>query len=191
MLLFDKRHKRKWLIGGCAGLIALSCLAYFISGHYFNSAESNLPEDAQYVKQDAKIKITPNTDIVQRIIYEKCGDEEITHAAPPDTLIGLNYQQVQKVYTGWTLDKFDTGQVVLTLHAEGFCHEHADNMFIGVKDGFVAVFYGKPGDKAILKEITSLPVTKVMPQDLEELQRGMVVESREQLLRTLEGMQAR
>ncbi|MCE5286771.1 MAG: BofC C-terminal domain-containing protein [Pelosinus sp.] len=191
MLLFDQCHKKKWLIGAIAGVAVVFCLAYFISNNYFNSARSDLPQEAEFVKQDAKIKIAANTDLVQRIIYAKCNDEEITHTQPAENLIGLNYQQLQKVYTGWSIDKFDTNEVVLTLHADGFCPEHANNLFVGVKDGYVAVFYGKPGDKAILKEITTLSVTKITPQDLEELQRGVVVESREQLLRTLEGMQAR
>jgi hypothetical protein len=191
MLLFDKRHKRKWIIGGLACLVGVFCVAYFISHNYFNSAQSDLPQEAQFVKQDAKIKISPSTDVVQRILYTKCNDEEVTHTKPAENLIGLNYQQVQKVYTGWNIDKFDTEEVVLTLHTDGFCQEHTNNMFIGVKDGYVAVFCGKPGDKAILKEITTLPIAKITPQDLEELQRGLVVESREQLLRTLEGMQAR
>jgi hypothetical protein len=64
-------------------------------------------------------------------------------------------------------------------------------MFIGIKDGYVAVFYGKPGPKAIVKEVTTIAVNKIMPQDVEELRRGMVVQSREELLRTLEGMQSR
>lgn len=190
MLLFD-RQKKKWFIVGVAGLVGLFCLSYVISGKYFNQAHNDLPQEAQAVKQDAKIKINPTTDLVQRIIYTKCNDEEVTHSKPPENLLGLNYQQVQKVYNGWNIDKFDADEVVLTLRSDAFCPEHANNMFIGVKDGYVAVYYGKPGDKAILKEVTTLSVAKITPEDLAELERGAVVESREQLLRTLEGMEAR
>jgi len=77
------------------------------------------------------------------------------------------------------------------LKVDSYCREHANNMFIGIKDGYVAVFYGKPGPKAILKEVTKISVNNIMPQDVEELRRGLVVQSREEMLRTLEGMEAR
>jgi hypothetical protein len=64
-------------------------------------------------------------------------------------------------------------------------------MFLGVKDGYVTVFYGKPGPKAIIKEQTKIPINNLVPQDLEELKRGLMVQSREDLLRTLEGLQSR
>lgn len=191
MLLFDKKFKKKWVIAGIAGLVGVFFLAYSLSNDFFKSAQRDLPEAVKFAGQDAKIKITPSTDLVQRIIYTKCNDEEVTHTKPADNLIGLNYQQVQKVYVGWNIDKFDTEEVVLTLKSDGFCREHANNMFIGVKDGYVAVYYGKPGTKAILKEVTALSASKITPQDLAELEQGVVVETREQLLRTLEGMQAR
>jgi len=95
------------------------------------------------------------------------------------------------VYNGWTIDKFDTQAVEMSLKVDSYCREHANNMFIGMKDGFVAVYYGKPGPKAIMKEVTAIPVNKLSGEDEEELRRGLIVQSREDLLRTLEGMQSR
>lgn len=189
MLSFDKVHKVKWVIAAVVSVFGIFCLAYVFSNTYFK--HSSELEEAQLVKQDAKIKVSQTTDVVQHIIYTKCNDEEIIHNKPAENLVGLNYQQVQKIYTGWNIDKFDTDEVVLTLKTDSLCKEHMNNMFIGVKDGYVAVYYGKPGAKAILKEVTALSIAKITPQDMLELEQGVVVESREQLLRTLEGMQAR
>jgi len=165
---------------------------------YFIFSESllgkNKPLDfseAKVAKQDNKIKITPNTDIVQKIIYLKCNDEEIFRTKPADNLVGLNLTQVQKIYTGWNLTQFDTNIVEMNLKVDSFCREHANNMFLGVKDGYVAIYHGKPGPKAVLKEVTKIPVNELIAEDLEELQRGIAVHSREELLRILEGMQSR
>ncbi|SDE60425.1 BofC C-terminal domain-containing protein [Sporomusa acidovorans] len=150
-----------------------------------------LQQNSEVVKQDGKIKISPETDLVQKISYTKCNDQEIFRAKPPDNLVGLNYYQLQKVYSGWNIEKFDTKEVEMSLTVDSLCREHANNMFIGIKDGYVAVFYGIPGPKALVKEVTKIPVNHLAPQDLQELHQGLVVQSKEELLRTLEGMQAR
>ena len=191
MLSFKKVGKKQAIVAGSI-LAVIGLLTY-----YFIYNPSNLdkypilPQETQVTKQDSKIKISANTDITQKIIYLKCNDEEVIKTKPAENIIGLNYQQVQNIYSGWTIDKFDNLEVEMTLKVDSYCREHANNMFIGVKDGYVAVYYGKPGDKAILKEITKISLTHIMPQDIEELKRGLVVQSREELLRTLEGMQTR
>lgn len=146
---------------------------------------------AQAANNDARIRVTPDTELVQKITYAQCGDQEEYRVKTPENLIGLNLLQFQKVYAGWTIDQFDIKQVEMSLQVDSLCREHANNMYIGIKDGYVSVFYGSPGNKPIVKEVTAIPAGKLMPQDIEELQRGMVVHSKEDLLRTLEGMQAR
>jgi hypothetical protein len=186
-----KFNKRTTVVA--AGLIlAVGFLAYyFFNSFYGVKNDPILPRDTEVTGQDGKIKILPDTDFVQRIVYLKCGDEEVLKSKPPENLVGLNYYQVQNSYPGWNIDKFDTLAVEMTLKVDSYCREHANNMFIGVKDGYVAVFYGKPGEKPILKEVTKIAVGKLNQQDAEELRRGVVIHSKEELLRTLEGMQSR
>jgi len=173
-------------------LLAMGITAYYMGYSSFSGLENSVhPQETEVSKQDGKIKITNDTDIVQKILYLKCNEEEISRTKPAENLVGLNIYQMQKIYQGWEFEKFDTNEVVMTLKVDGYCREHANNTFIGVKDGHVAVFYGKPGYKPILKEITTIEINKLMPQDVEELQHGMVVQSKEELLRTLEGMQSR
>lgn len=180
---------RPVVIGGL--ILLLSCIGYY-SFHSTDEGSRSVPrQESEVVKQDGKIKITANTNIMQKIIYTKCNDEERFRTTPPDNLVGLNFNQVQKVYSGWSIEKFDTKEVEMTLKVDSLCREHANNMFIGIKDGHVAVFYGVPGTKAILKEVTNIPVNGLMPQDVQELNQGLVVQSKEELLRTLEGMHAR
>lgn len=191
MLPFTQINKKYAVL--CAGLLlAIGITAYYMVYSPFSDLENPaIPQETEVSKQDGKIKITNETNIVQKILYLKCNEEEILRTKPTENLVGLNIFQMQKIYQGWEFEKFDTNEAVMTLKVEGYCREHANNIFIGVKDEHVAVFYGKPGSKPILKEITSIQINKLMPQDVEELQRGMVVQSKEELLRTLEGMQSR
>ena len=177
------------LIGGL--ILLLSGIGYYA---FQDGKDGKLPIpqlETEAVKQDGKIKISANTDIVQKIIYTKCKDEEVFRTKPPDNLVGLTFNQVQKIYSGWSIEKFDTKEIEMKLQVESLCREHANNMFIGIKDGYVTVFYGIPGPKALVKEVTKIPINGLMPQDVQELRQGLVVQSKEELLRTLEGMQAR
>lgn len=177
------------LIGGL--ILLLSGIGYSVFQLNKNIANPAPHQGTEAVKQDGKIKISADTNIVQKITYTKCKDQEIFQTKPPDNLIGLNFNQVQKIYSGWAIDKFDTKEVEMTLKVDSLCREHANNMFIGIKDGYVAVFHGVPGPKALIKEVTKIPVTGLMPQDVQELNQGLVVQTKEELLRTLEGMQSR
>lgn len=193
MLSFKNKKfgKKQALLAG--SIFAVVCLlAYYLV--YSPGSQDRyplLPQETQVTKQDNKVKISANTNITQRIIYLKCNEEEVITTKPAEHIIGLNYQEIQEIYAGWTIDKFDKLEVEMTLKVDSFCREHANNMFLSIKDGYVAVYYGKPGAKAILKEVTNISVSHIMPQDIEELKRGLAVQSREELLRTLEGMQAR
>jgi len=181
--------RRPVLIGGL--ILLLSGIGYFAL-QVNNEAEFPVPpQESEAVKQDGKIKISASTDLVQKIIYTKCKDEEIFKTKPPDNLVGLNFNQVNNIYSGWTIEKFDTKEVEMTLKVDSLCREHANNMFIGIKDGYVAVFYGVPGPKGIVKEVTKIPVSQLMAQDVQELKDGLVVQSKQELVRTLEGMQSR
>lgn len=177
------------LIGGL--ILLLSGIGYYSLVVHPEVKQPFPQQDSEVAKQDGKIKISTDTDLVQKIIYAKCKDEEIFRSKPPDNLVGLNFNQVQKIYSGWNIEKFDTKEVEMVLKVDSLCREHSNNMFIGVKDGYVTVFYGVPGPKAIVKEVTKIPVNGLMPQDVQELHQGLVVQSKEELLRTLEGMQAR
>lgn len=186
MLCYKNINKRHLIMLLC-GIIGIGLVMY----SWAIWGNTKVPQDTEVAKQNLSIKISPETEITQKILYLKCNDEEVYKTKAADNLIGLNYLQVQKVYSGWVIEKFDTDKVEMTLKVDSLCREHANNMFLGVKDGFVAVYYGKPGPKAIVKEITKIPANKLMPQDQEELKRGMVVQNREEMLRSLEGMQSR
>jgi hypothetical protein len=177
-------------------LIGSLLLLLLVIGYYsliMNPEDKfSIPQpNSELVKQDGKIKISPDAVLVQKITYNKCNDNEVFRTKPPDNLIGLNFSQVQKIYSGWNIEKFDTNEIEMTLAVDSLCREHSNNMFIGVNEGYVTVFYGVPGPKAIIKEVTKIPVNGLMPQDVQELRQGLIIQSKEELLRTLEGMQAR
>jgi len=191
-LLPYKRINKKFVLLTTGILLIVGMSAYYIAYLSFKGENKPLlPQETEVVKQEGKIKIVADTDLVQKILYLKCKDEEVLRTKPTEKLVGLTIYQLQNVYQGWVFDKFDTDEVHMTLKIDGYCREHANNMFIGIQDDRVAVFYGKPDSKRIVKEVTNIQVNKLMVQDVEELKQGLAVSSTEELLRTLEGMQSR
>ena len=144
---------------------------------------------SEKVQQDAKEKITADTVMQQKLVYLKCGDEENLRTKPSENYIGLSLPQIQSAYPGWTIDYFDSSEVRMTLLVDNFCREHANGVYIGAKDGYVTVFYGKPGLKPIVKEVTTISTKQLVEADIAELEKGIIVNTKEELLRTLEGMQ--
>ena len=191
-LLPFKKINTKFVLLTTGILLIVGMSAYYIAGLSFTGEnKSLLPQETEVVKQEGKIKLAADTDLVQKIEYLKCNDEEVLRTKPTEKLVGLTIYQLQNIYQGWVFDKFDRDEVNMTLKIDGYCREHANNMFIGIQDGRVAVFYGKPESKRIVKEVTNIQVNKLMAQDIQELQQGLVVKSTEELLGTLEGMQSR
>jgi len=191
-LLPFKKINTKFILLTTGILLIVGMSAYYIAYLSFTGENKPLlPQETEVVKPEGKIKLAADTDLVQKIVYLKCNDEEVLRTKPTESLVGLTIYQLQSVYQGWVIDKFDRHEVQMSLKVDGYCREHANNTFIGIQDGRVAVFYGKPAGKPIVKEVTDIQVNKLMVQDVEELQQGLVVSSTEELLRTLEGMQSR
>ena len=191
MLQF-KKNNIKIVLLATSMFLMIGLSAYYIGYLSFTEEDKSLPfQETEVIKPEGKIKINGNTDLVQKIIYLKCNEEEILRTKPTEKLIGLTIYQLQKVYQGWVFDKFDSDEVDMTLKVDSYCREHANNMFIGISDGHVAIFYGKPGSKPIIKEKTNIKASQLMTEDVEELKNGITVGSKEELLRTLEGMQSR
>lgn len=189
---FSKLNVRRWWLVG--GLIALAGVFAYIG---YAQLTKNPPIvdyraklKTETVQQDAKQKITAETIITQKMVYLKCGDEEILRARPSENYVGLTLAQLQAAYPGWTIEYFDPAQVRMTLLVDSFCREHANGLYLGIKDGYVAVYYGRPGIKPIVKEVTKISVNRLVAEDIAELEKGIIVNTKEELLRTLEGMQS-
>lgn len=192
MLLFPKFISCHKLLTCLLFVLAggLGYLGYGYVGKVQPYIDYRLLSTSEQVQQDAKHKITADTTIVQTIVYKQCGDQEMLEIKPLDHYIGMSLAQFQAVYPDWTVDYFDSSQIRMTLTMDALCREHANGMYLGVKDGYVTVFYGRPGIKPVVKESTKIRVQQLVPSDIIELEQGIPIASKEELLRTLEGIQS-
>ncbi len=98
-------------------------------------------------------------------------------------IANLTLDEVRNLYPQWKIERFTSGMVVL--------HERIDSegaMFLGVNNGYVALFYGQPGKPEGIERVTRIQVTKLRPEDQARLQQGIPVKNLEEALSYTEGL---
>lgn len=137
-------------------------------------------------------EIRLNSDAVLRqVVYHRKCDESTTVDVEAVQVAGLDYVQFQARYPRWNIESFRPDKVVMSLQNDDLCDNHKENMFIGVYNGKVAIFYGSPSGKPVLKEQTKITVDELNAQTLDELKNGITVQSKEELLMILEGLNSK
>lgn len=106
-------------------------------------------------------------------------------------VVGMTRDEVAKLYHEWQIISFDKDLVALQLSVDGVCKEHKKDQFVGMRDGVVGIYYGKPNENAVLKEALEIDAATLIEQVQDALKNGIPFQSEEEKLRILEGIQAR
>lgn len=133
-------------------------------------------------------RIDSSTKVTYRLIYAECGHEQITEGLAPAELIGLDREDLERMQWKWRVTGFEPGYVTLTRIQEGLCPEDETFRWIGIVDGYIAVFYGKPRPDAHLKERTNIKASTLYPEDRLRLERGVWVKGDQEVEAVLEGL---
>lgn len=125
-------------------------------------------------EEEPDTAITPQTYIIRRIVYLECGDAEIESAPASPEEIGLTAVEFGAQNPGWKINNFSKERVLITKEVEGLCKSHREESYLGIKNGYVAVYAGVPGlMKEIIIEVTAIPVNS-LPEELQrQLAQGM------------------
>lgn len=158
---------------------------------FYDQTAKARPVEEAAVKIDKNMRVKADTVIEQTYFYQKCQEREVIETKPLNHLIGLDYRAFQRQYEEWNIEMFSDDRVVMSLNVDDFCRDHKAHLFLGEKDGKVAVFYGRPDKKPILKEITDMSVDKLQEQAAAEIRQGLPFSSKAEMLYILEGMQAK
>lgn len=151
---------------------------------YVNTANSNLDPGGSQGDQ----VIGAHTLLKYKTVYKKCGHiEENVYKVSVD-MIGLGYEDVNNRFAGWVIEKFNPEEIVLVSEAEGLDKQCLENSYIGVKDGLVTVFHGKPREGIVVKRQTSIDVSNLPSSEVTDLNQGIVITSDQEMFEILEGL---
>lgn len=135
-------------------------------------------------------RVGENTIFEQTIYYRDCKESEVVREKAVAKVIGMTRDEVAEFYREWQITSFDKDIVALQISVDGVCKEHKKEQFVGMRDGVVGIYYGKPNEDAVLKE--SLTIEMAMIEQVEEaLKAGIPFQTEEEKLRILEGLEAR
>lgn len=148
--------------------------------------EKEKQKDIAIIKEEGKI--SPNTIIEERILYKECGDLITNHQTPSSAVINMTKEEYTKhlLKEGSTLKiiSFSNNKVVIWGERDFSCKEH---YIIGEEDGNIAVFkIGENGERILYKNFVDYPIELLMELDQEKIQKGIRVNSEEELSDVLE-----
>jgi hypothetical protein len=136
-------------------------------------------------------RVGENTMFEQTIYYRACKESEVMREKASAKVVGMTRDEVAELYREWQITSFDKDVVALQIAVDDVCKEHKKEQFVGMRDGIVGIYYGKPNEDAILKENLTLDTTMLIEEAQEALKVGIPFRSEEEKLRILEGLEAR
>lgn len=156
--------------------------------------EGSRPAKPEPQKQGAETAVPagpvtgPQTLIMLKTFYPACGEEEVRSLEAGAALAGLRREEVLTRYPGYQVEVFRPGQVILRRTQAGPCPDEVVYRTIGVLDGHVVVFAGRPGRTGAVLQDTGIPVERLLPADREKLEQGIPVRGEAEVWRVLEGL---
>gem|GEM_PF-5454398 len=190
-----------WRVVAAVAIVAAGVAAGYIltSARLRNEARPEPGLEETHVSGQAAVGgpavpvIGPATRLVVRTTYLKCDRTvEETIAPEPDT-VGLSLEALRRFHPAWTVVDFTPERVVVREVKDAWCPgmdpgEMERYRTIGIRDGRVTVFWGKPRTDQPVKETTVFPADALQPPDLRLLEQGYVLEGDEAVAQYLEGL---
>lgn len=130
----------------------------------------------------------PRTALVFKTLYPACGGEVVRTEAAGAARAGLGRTEVERRHPGWRVEVFGPAEVILARSQAGPCPDEALYRTVGLRDGRVVVYAGRPGGHGPLLQDTGISVDRLLPADREKLSRGIEVQGEDGVWRLLEGL---
>jgi len=142
----------------------------------------NITEIA-YLENNITTKTDENTIFVVRKYFRGCGHIVEEKSNLGKEYIGMTEDDFKRIFPGWQIEAFNTRYVVISRAFDGYCPNH---YIISIKDNRVAIFHSQPVDGELLKLITPIDIKNLPKKDVEDLKRGIVVNSYEDAIKIIE-----
>lgn len=187
-----------------AGLLAVASVAMFITFKVISGMDSdgtpNIGNFTQEAVQESDIIVEPyaaletasendedavrinkNTKIIYEYVYPD-NEHAQSEEASPYFLIGLTEKELTEIYYGWDITVFTEDSVIMRKQLKA----GSERYIVGIKDGYVAVFYDGVQKSDNVKEVTATPINALTPDEQIKLKEGVYVSGRDNLIKILE-----
>lgn len=138
-------------------------------------------ETVETINQEEKV--SPNAVLIIRKNYKKCGHTTNDEAIIPEDMVNKTKNEVEEIYSNWTIQEFSKDKVVLYKQLDDICKEH---YILRPLDNVIAVYRVNANDEEILEEKTGIAIQYLPQPDLLKLENGIKAVGKEQLNSILE-----
>ncbi|WP_425446039.1 BofC C-terminal domain-containing protein [Dethiothermospora halolimnae] len=148
---------------------------------------TDIEQEAPFTSNENKC-IGPNTEVVYKTHYRRCGHTIEEKKPSDDYMVNMTEEQLNdfiiKEHPSWKLKSFSNDKIVIEIEKNHLCPEH---YIIGIKDGNLAIYkVNKDGEKILKMKYKDSNILMLKKIDQEKLERGIVVDSLEEVDSVLE-----
>lgn len=131
-------------------------------------------------------KTSPNCKLTMKRYYNECGHSIEEYASLNNELVNKTKDEIQQVYSAWTIDKFSNDEIIISRSFDSQCGEH---YIVRDKDGKVAVYLlSGDGTETELQE-TEISTEFLTEADKLELQDGIKANGKQELNQVIENFE--
>lgn len=123
------------------------------------------------------------------IAYLLCGHTAAAGKADPAVLAMMAGRKPGAKIGEWLLAE-EKGRLRLIREIASLCPVCSRARFLGIADGFVAVFRGTPRHRGEILQVTRIPAAELPKAEYADLQAGIPVQDENERLRLMEGLSA-
>ena len=148
----------------------------------------NIIDDKETIEVNSSDeKTTPNTVLILRKKYAKCGHTTSSRATMPEEMVNLTKEEIAEKYPNWEVEEFSKDQIVLLKNADSFCGEH---YLLIEEDGNINLYMiDEAGEKRFKRKVDI--ATQYLPEtDRITLRNGLMVYGTDSLNKILEDFEA-
>lgn len=128
-------------------------------------------------------KATPNTTLVLKKRYKKCGHEISSKTSLPEEMVNLTKDEIEEKYSNWELEEFGTKRIILSKKVDTFCGEH---YLLTEENGKIKIYTVDEEGNRGFKKVTDIEIEYLPETDRITLKNGIMVYGRENLNKILE-----
>lgn len=181
----NKRKLIGLLLRAGAGVVLLAAIAAVVVPRVPGWMQRVSPESMQPVSWSGRIQM--DTVRVDRRVYD-CGHESVAVTSIDAKMLGLTRSEFERRNPRLKVREFSPDRIEVEIRQPEMCRECRASQFIGVRDGYVAVFAGRPDRPGPALEVTRILLARLPQPEQIRLAKGIAVKDTGERLQILEGL---
>lgn len=131
-------------------------------------------------------KTSPNCSLTMKRYYNECGHSIEEYTNLNNELVNKTKDEIQQVYSAWTIDKFSNNEIIISRSFDSQCGEH---YVVRDKDGKVAIYLISGDGTEIELQETEISTEFLTENDKMELQNGIRANGKQELNQVIENFE--